>query len=199
MKTIAIIVEGDFMERKVWKQLFWLFYINLIISAFTFGGGYIVITMIRKYFVEEKALFKEEELLEMSAVAQSSPGAIAINFSALAGYKVAGFKGALISCIGAVIPPFLLLSLISYYYTLFSQNTLIRACLKGMEAGVALLIVDVVISMTRVIIKQKQHFFTLLIPLSFVLSFLLNVNVLFIVVGSALMSFGYCYWEMRNL
>lgn len=187
------------MKQKTWKQLLWLFKTNLMISAFTFGGGYVVITMIRKYFVDEKKLFNEEELLEMAAVAQSSPGAIAINFSALAGYKVAGFKGAFISCVAAVTPPFILLSLISHYYALFSQNTIIRACLKGMEAGVTLLIVDVVVSMSSVIIKQKNLFFTMLIPCAFILSFIFNVNVMIVVGGSAVLSFGYCYWEMRNL
>ena len=84
---------------------FWLFSINLFISAFTFGGGYVVVPMIRKYFVEQKKLFDEDELMNMAAVAQSVPGAIAINLSALAGYRCAGTAGVLISCLASILPP----------------------------------------------------------------------------------------------
>ena len=83
---------------------FWLFSINLFISAFTFGGGYVVVPMIRKYFVEQKKLFDEDELMNMAAVAQSVPGAIAINLSALAGYRCAGTAGVLISCLASILP-----------------------------------------------------------------------------------------------
>ena len=63
------------------KLLLWLFKTDFFISSFTFGGGYVVLPMIRKYFIEQKHLFSEDELMDMSAVAQSSPGAIAINLS----------------------------------------------------------------------------------------------------------------------
>ncbi|NLM86004.1 MAG: chromate transporter [Clostridiales bacterium] len=72
------------------RDLAWLFFINLFISAFTFGGGYVVVPMIRRYYVDGRKLFTQEELMGMAAMAQSTPGAIAINLSALAGYKVAG-------------------------------------------------------------------------------------------------------------
>lgn len=71
------------------KLLLWLFKTDFFISSFTFGGGYVVLPMIRKYFIEQKHLFSEDELMDMSAVAQSSPGAIAINLAVLCGKKVA--------------------------------------------------------------------------------------------------------------
>ena len=123
----------------------WLFGINLLISAFAFGGGYVVVPMIRKYFVTRKGLFTEDDLVGMAAVAQSSPGAIAMNLAALAGYRTAGVIGSVVSCVAGVLPPLLLLSVISVFYTVFSQNVLIAAILKGMQAGVAALIVDVVV------------------------------------------------------
>ena len=73
------------------KFYLWLAGINLFISTFTFGGGYVVVPMIRKYYVEGKDLFSNDELIEMAAVAQSSPGAIAINLSVLAGKKSCGY------------------------------------------------------------------------------------------------------------
>ena len=77
------------MDLKTQKAAYgWLFAVNLFISAFTFGGGYVVVPMVRRYFVEKKQYFSQEELMQMAAVAQSTPGAIAINLSALAGYRV---------------------------------------------------------------------------------------------------------------
>lgn len=163
------------------KKYIWLFKINLLISGFTFGGGYVVITMIRKYFVEEKKYFDEDTLLEMAAIAQSSPGAIAINFSGLAGYYVAGIAGAIISCIAAIIPPLLILSIVSSFYQDIKNNVLLSAVLKGMEAGVAALIVDVVINMWNVIFKQKQYLSMALVPLSFIANFILGIDVLVII------------------
>lgn len=93
------------MEHPKKQTYFWLLAVNLFISSFTFGGGYVVVPMIRRYFVTQKQYFTEEDLVGMAAVAQSTPGAIAINLSALAGYRVAGTLGAAISCIAAVIPP----------------------------------------------------------------------------------------------
>ena len=72
------------------KKYLWLFGTNLFISTFTFGGGYTAVPMVRRFFVEKRQYFTEEDLINMAAVAQSSPGAIAVSLSALAGYKTAG-------------------------------------------------------------------------------------------------------------
>ena len=117
------------------KLYVWLLRTNLFISAFTFGGGYIVVPMVRRFFVAKEHYFTEEDLVNMAAIAQSTPGAIAINLSALAGYKVAGIAGAFISCIAAVIPPLAILTVISAFYKVFISNTIIAVILRGMEAG----------------------------------------------------------------
>ena len=157
------------------KTYCWLFGINLFISAFTFGGGYVVIPMIKKYYVEEKQLFDEEELMDIAAIAQSSPGAIAINMSALAGYRVAGWQGLLISCFAAILPPLVILSVVSAVYSLIRDNRIISAVLKGMEAGVAALIVDLIIDMYALIIKEKQLFYTCMVPAAFILNYIFHV------------------------
>lgn len=107
------------------KTYFWLLIINLFISTFTFGGGYVVVPMIRRYFVNQKQFFTEDDLMSMAAVAQSTPGAIAINLSALAGYRVAGTLGVVISCIAAIIPPLVILGLVSAFYTTFISNAIV--------------------------------------------------------------------------
>ena len=100
----------------------WLIAVNIYISMFAFGGGYVVVPLVRRSFVEKKKIFTEDELMEMSAVAQSSPGAIAVNLAALSGYKAAGTAGAVISCAASVIPPLVILGIISGFYDLFIAN-----------------------------------------------------------------------------
>lgn len=158
----------------------WLAGTNLFISAFTFGGGYIVVPMIRKYFVQKKQLFDEPELVEMAAIAQSTPGAIAINIAALAGYRTAGNIGLFISCVCAVIPPLVILSVVSVCYSAVISNAAVAAVLKGMQAGVAALIVDFVIDMMDMIRKERSWFANLLVFLAFGVSFFTTVNVIFV-------------------
>ncbi len=121
--------------RQGLKMYLWLLAVNLFISAFTFGGGYVVVPMVRRFFVVRRKCFTEEELVNMAAVAQSTPGAIAVNLSALAGYKAAGMGGAVISCAAAVVPPLVILTLVSAFYRVFVSNEVIVAVLRGMEAG----------------------------------------------------------------
>lgn len=168
--------EKNMVSEKI-KVCLWLFGINLFISAFTFGGGYVVVPMIRKYYVFKKKLFEEDELMNMAAIAQSSPGAIAINLSALAGYQVVGIMGVVISSISAVIPPIVILAIVSRWYTVFATNNLVIAILKGMQAGVAALIVDLVIDMTNMVIKERSLLLTLMIPSVFLASFIMNINI----------------------
>ena len=159
------------------KIYVWLLVTNMFISAFTFGGGYIVVPMVRRFFVVKKHYFTEEDLINMSAIAQSTPGAIAINLSALAGYKVAGIVGALISCMAAVIPPLVILTIISTFYKIFISTTIIAAILKGMEAGAAALMVDLIVDMCSLILKKKSLLLSVMIPLSFIANFILGINV----------------------
>ncbi len=164
------------MKERI-KIYVWLFISNLFISAFTFGGGYIVVPMVRRFLVVKKRYFSEEDLINMAAVAQSAPGAIAINLSALSGYKAAGITGALISCVAAVIPPLVILAFISTFYKAFVGNTVIAAILKGMEAGVAALMVDLIMNMCSLILKEKSLFLSAMIPLAFTANFIWNINV----------------------
>lgn len=162
------------------KPYLWLVGINLFISAFTFGGGYVVVPMIRRYFVTQRKYFSEEELINMAAIAQSTPGAIAINLSALAGYRVAKTSGAVISCISAVIPPLVVLGFISSFYNAFASNAIIAASLKGMQAGVVALIVDLIVDMCQMVLREHSLLLSTMIPGAFLASFIMNINVAFI-------------------
>ena len=170
------------MNKKEMNPMLWLFITNVMISSFTFGGGYIIITMIRKYFMSEKGYFNEDELLEMSAISQSSPGAIAVNISALAGYRIQGYKGAIISCLGAVLPPIVLLSLISMSYVAFRSNQYVNAALKGMEVGVAVLMVQIIYDLIKGLIDRKQQFLVLLVGLAYFLSYFMGIHVFIVLI-----------------
>ena len=165
------------MLKQTGKTYVWLLAVNLFISTFTFGGGYVVVPMVRRYFVEQKNYFTEKDLMGMAAVAQSTPGAIAINLSALAGYRVAGKAGAVISCIAAILPPLGILGLVSVFYTVFISNAVVAAVLKGMQAGVAALIVDLIVDMCQMILKERSLFLLLMVPAAFLANFVLGMNV----------------------
>ena len=186
------------MKIKKLKLYLSLFRITFSISAFTFGGGYVVIPMMRKYFVNGLELISEQELLDMAAIAQSTPGAIAVNIAVLVGYRISGIIGAIISCIGTVLPPLLILSVISLFYKSFRDNRVISAILKGMEAGVAATIVDLVIDMGQGILKEKNLLLTLMAPIAFLASFIFNINVLVIIIFCSILCFIQTYIKSRQ-
>lgn len=164
------------MNRNRIADCIWLFAVNLFISAFTFGGGYVVIPMIRKFFVQKRQYFDEKELADLAAIAQSSPGAIAVNLAVLAGYRTAGMAGALISCAASILPPLVILSVVSGCYSMIRDNPVISSVLRGMEAGVAALIVDLVVDMARAIFQEKNRLLSLMVPAAFLASWLFQIN-----------------------
>lgn len=123
------------MESKS-KVLQKLFLSTLYLSAFTFGGGYVIVTLMKKKFVDEYHWIEENEMLDLVAIAQSSPGPIAVNGAIVVGYKLAGMIGVLVSIIGTIIPPFLIISVISVCYQAFRDNFFVSQMLEGMQAGV---------------------------------------------------------------
>ena len=133
-----------------------LFFTTIYISTFTFGGGFVIITFMKKKFVDELHWIDEEEMLDLTAIAQSSPGAIAVNAAILVGWKTGGLPGMVVAVIGTIIPPMVILTIISFFYVAFATNTYIALILKGMQAGVAAVILDVVCSLGANVIKQKN-------------------------------------------
>ena len=116
------------MERK--RNVLWnLFVSTLYLSAFTFGGGYVIVSLLKKKFVDEYHWIEEEEMLDLVAIAQSSPGAIAVNGAIVVGYKLAGLAGTVVAILGTVIPPFLIISMISIFYNLVKDNFIVSQML----------------------------------------------------------------------
>ena len=162
-----------------------LFFSTFYLSAFTFGGGYVIITLLKQKFVDELHWISEEEMLDLVALAQSSPGPIAVNGAILVGYKLAGLPGVLTSVLGAVIPPFVILTLISSFYTAFKSNVIIKTLLTGMKTGVAAIIMSVVFDMMTGVTKSKDPALVIVMIAAFLANFIFHINVVFIILLSA--------------
>ena len=160
-----------------------LFLSTLYISAFTFGGGYVIVPLMRKRFVEQYGWIQEQEMLDLIAIAQSTPGPIAVNTSILVGYRMAKVKGALLTMFGTVLPPLIILSILSAGYTAFSNNAVVRSILWGMQAGVAAVVANVVIGMAAAVIKQKRWLPIVLMAAAFAAALFLKVNVVMILLA----------------
>ena len=170
-------------KKKIWKMLLQLFVSTFYISTFTFGGGYVIIPLMKKKFADELHWIDDEEMLNMAAIAQSSPGAVAVNASILVGYRVAGVAGAAISILGTVLPPLIIISVISLFYTAFRTNAIVAAVLKGMQSGVAAVVADVVCNLGGKIVKDKDILSILVMILAFVANYILGVNVILIILA----------------
>ena len=162
-----------------------LFLSTLKLSACTFGGGFVIIPLMRKKFVEELHWIEEQEMLDLTAIAQSSPGAIAVNASILVGYHVAGVTGAFLTMLGTVLPPLTIISIVSFFYTAVRDNALVNLAMTGMLAGVAAVICDVVITMGIGIFKQKRVLPVIVLLLSFMAVCFFHGNIILILLACA--------------
>jgi chromate transporter len=176
-------VQSDKMSKS--KKLLKLFLSTLYISAFTFGGGFVIITFMKRKFVDELHWIDENEMLDLTAMAQSSPGAIAVNAAILVGWRVGGFFGMLTAVLGTVIPPIAIISVISLVYSAFASNVYVALVLKGMQAGVAAVILDVVCNLGIKVIKQKSIIQIIVMILAFVTTFVFDINVIYVILAAA--------------
>ena len=143
------------------------------IGLFTFGGGYAMIAMIESYCVERKKWITHDDMMNVTVIAESTPGPIAINCATFVGQQQAGFPGALIATLGIVLPSFALIYAISMYLDNFLEVPVIASAFKGIKTAVGLLILDAAVTMI-----QKMHRRVLpygIMICSFVVMLLVNV------------------------
>lgn len=179
-------------------RLWTLFTSMLYISAFTFGGGFVIVSLMQKKFVEELHWLEEDEMLDMTALAQASPGAIAVNGAILIGRKLAGVPGIAVAVLGTILPPMVILSLISLAYEAFATNLWVARALKGMQAGVAAVIVDVSLNLGTRVVKERDPLCIALMIVAFVLNYALHVNVIYIILDAALLGIGKALYLRRK-
>lgn len=160
-----------------------IFLIFLKIGAFTFGGGYAMIALLEDEFVDKRSWLNESEFLDMTAIAESTPGPVAINVATYLGYKLAGFKGALAASLAVCIPSFAIIYVISFFYERFQQITWVASAFKGIQACVVYLILSAGL---RMFIKMKKNVFNV--------SIFAVVSVSFIFVSLFGISFSSIYY-----
>ena len=168
-------------KKKDIKMLLQLFKATFTLSAFTFGGGFVIVSLMKKKFVEELKWLDESEMLDITAIAQSSPGPIPVNASVILGYRMKGIIGSIVAVLGTIIPPLVIISIISVFYNEFKENTIVSIALQVMRAGVAAVIFDVVLNLAKNIIKTKNSLYIALMFITFILNYFLGISAITVI------------------
>ncbi|MGL4383258.1 MAG: chromate transporter [Bacilli bacterium] len=168
-----------------------LFKSTFKLSMFTFGGGYVIVPLMRKRFVDELGWIDQDDMIDMISIAQAAPGVMATNVSIILGYKLSGFKGALVATFGTILPPFIIISIITFFYQSLQDNVIINQMLQGMSAGIAAMILDTSISFITDLLKVNKIFNTIMFILAFTLTYIFKINVAYIVFSSILVGIIY--------
>lgn len=168
----------------LWK----IFCENITISACTFGGGFVMAGLMKKAFVDRLHWIDEAEMMDYVAMAQSCPGPIAVNAAILVGWKLRGLPGMLISVLAMILPPMVILSIISVFYNAFSSSRPVALLLRGLQAGVAAVILDVVLSLGKKVTDEKSWISLVLMAAVFAVVRFLKLNVILVV--AAVLVFG---------
>lgn len=161
--------------------LFWTFF---KIGAFTFGGGYAMIPLIQREVADKRKWITEDDILDIIAIAESTPGPIAINSATFVGYKVAGFFGAFFSTLGVVLPSFVIITLIAYLLKNFSDLKPVKYAFYGIRAGVLALIIKGLYSMYKQVPKNAVSY--IVMGAAFLLVAIFNVGVIYVLIGCAI-------------
>ena len=169
---------GDFM-----KIIFEIFLSIFKIGAFTFGGGYAMIPLIEQEGVNNKKWLNKDEFMDVLVVAQSLPGAMAINASIFLGYRIAGILGAISALIAVILPSFIIIILIAAFFMQFRNNYYVNAAFMGITAAVPMLVLVGAISLAKGIPKNLRSLITILISLIALIFFHINPVVVIIVSG----------------
>ena len=166
------------LNIKLLRQLFCSMF---ALSACTFGGGFVIVSLMKKKVVEERHWLEEDEMLDITAIAQSAPGPIPVNASVLLGFRLHGIVGALVAVAGTIFPPMVLLSLIAVFYDQFRSNPIITTALTVMRAGVAAVIFDVVINLAKNVLATKRPLYIVLMVATFIMGYFLDISAMLII------------------
>ena len=167
------------------KRFVPLFLTFLKIGAFTFGGGYAMIPIIQREIVTNKGWISDDDIYDIIAIAESTPGPIAINSATFVGYRVAGFFGAALATLGVVLPAFTIIFVLSFFLRQFEELKAVKYAFMGIRAGVLSLLVKALISMGK---KCPKNIFSyVLVGLSFLAVAVFDVNVLLVILSCAVL------------
>ena len=170
------------MKKKANPKILWqLFTSMFLLSSCTFGGGFVIVSLMKKKFVDEKKWLEEDEMLDITAITQSSPGPLPVNASVIIGYRMAGIAGSLTAIAGTILPPMIIISLISLCYEQFRTNEIVALALQVTRAGVAAVILDVTLNLAGNIIKLHNAFYLGMMILCFIAVVFFNVSAMAVI------------------
>ena len=162
--------------KKDYSKLWVLFKSMFALSACTFGGGFVIVSLMKKRYVEE-----EDEMLDVTAITQSAPGPLPVNASVIIGYRIAGIIGSLTAILGTILPPMIIISVISLFYEQFRTNPYINTALQVMRAGVAAVIFDVVINLAANVVHTRRSLYIGMMMIAFIATYVLDVSAMIII------------------
>ena len=168
--------------KKDYSKLWTLFKSMFVLSACTFGGGFVIVSLMKKRYVEELKWLDEDEMLDVTAITQSCPGPLPVNASVIIGYRMAGVVGSLTAILGTIIPPMVIISIISLFYNQFRTNPYIATALQVMRAGVAAVIFDVVINLAGNVLKTKRILYIAMMVIAFVSTYFFDVSAMIVII-----------------
>lgn len=167
--------------KKAGNKLWILFKSMFVLSACTFGGGFVIVSLMKKKYVEELKWLDEDEMLDVTAITQSSPGPLPVNASVIIGYRMAGVTGSLAAIAGTILPPMVIISVISLFYEQFRTNPYIAVALQVMRAGVAAVIFDVVLNLAGNVMKTKRILYIGMMVTAFVATYFFDISAMLVI------------------
>lgn len=188
--------------KKDYSKLWILFKSTFMLSACTFGGGFVIVSLMKKKYVEELQWLEEDEMLDVTAITQSAPGPLPVNASVIIGYRLAGVVGSLVAILGTILPPMLIISIISLFYEQFRTNPYISTALQVMRAGVAAVIFDVVFNLAKNVMKTKRALYIGMMFVAFIATYLLDISAMFVILtclGIGLIDLAVTTWKTRRV
>lgn len=169
-------------EEKTEENKLWILFKSMfVLSACTFGGGFVIVSLMKKKYVEELKWLDEDEMLDVTAITQSSPGPLPVNASVIIGYRMAGVTGSLAAIVGTILPPMVIISVISLFYEQFRTNPYIAVALQVMRAGVAAVIFDVVLNLAGNVMKTKRILYIGMMVAAFVATYFFDISAMLVI------------------
>lgn len=174
------------IDGRFYRQLFWS---TFLVSAFTVGGGYVIIPLLKAKYVDEYHWISEQETLDMVAIAQSTPGIMAVNTAIILGYRMAGIGGAVTGAFATILPPLVIISLVAVFYDWVVENVYVKMALNGMQCGATALLLNVAIDLLRKQMKKKLLLPIAIILATFAANLFFDVNIMLLVLIDGLVGF----------
>lgn len=180
-------------QQSTLKILLTIFGIVFRVGLFTFGGGYAMLPVLEREFVDKRHWVSEKEMMDVIVLSESIPGAVAVDAVIMLGYRVKGVWGGVVAAIAVALPSFLVLSLVTWLYSSVDAGSRVWLFVKGVRAGVIGLMVEVVVRLFKVAVEG--WFTALLFAAAFGVAMFTGVHLLLIVIAGGLIGLGYGRWK----